>query len=91
MKELTITTVREELTIKMIDGEIIVTDDKKHRIRFAPSWLVFILQEYQRHFKITVPISGEWRGIIGSPDLGMTDPNHWFMKDEAEEDESTDH
>lgn len=62
MTQLTIKTVEHELLVDLEEGQVTITEEG-NCIILAPSWLVFILQEYQKEFKIMVSMGGEWRGL----------------------------
>lgn len=84
MKEPIYITVNDK-GVRLSEDEIEFQDIYDVFMKLTPGDLLYIIQEYQKHFKIRVTANVEgWRGIIGTLDLGMTDPNHWFMKDEED-------
>ena len=85
----TFTTI-QELQVKLEEGsiEIEVVPEEVY-LKLSPAELCYMIQEYQKHFKIVVAVGDlPWRGVIGikssNPDLGITNPNHWFIKDKVE-------
>ena len=74
----------------LADEDEMIIEDKTERMEALgwsthPTILLYIIQEYQKHFRFKAYASGEWRGVIGSSDSGLADPNSWFILEKVEE------